>query len=89
MRAAIIAGMMAVGLLAGCGTSEGDRELPTDIGTRQDALPDCNGQDYVITYYEDPEHTIWRGEIICGCGFGDQSVLHGYRSAYFERVNHC
>ncbi|RKH25381.1 hypothetical protein D7Y13_24085 [Corallococcus praedator] len=85
MRAAIIAGLMAVGMLAGCGGTEGDVGGPPELETRTDELPVCGPSGYEITYYAEPERLTYVGTIMCDCGSG--IFAYGSRSPYFVRVS--
>ncbi|RYZ35406.1 MAG: hypothetical protein EOO71_35540 [Myxococcaceae bacterium] len=66
MRAAIIAGLMAVVGLAGCGGAEPIEEQDS-LSTREDALPFCGNQSYWIDYYSDATLSTWVGFMACDC----------------------
>ncbi|MCY1043250.1 hypothetical protein OV208_18175 [Corallococcus sp. bb12-1] len=66
MRKGIIGGLLAAGLLAGCGGIEEVREQP-QLGTREDELPFCEGFSFV-TYYSDATYSVEVGHGDCSCG---------------------
>jgi hypothetical protein len=78
--------LLAVGLLAGCGGVESTVDGQPSLETREDSLPACGWQQYLITYYAEPEHLTWVGEIVCECG-SSGSTLQGRQSSYPVRVN--
>ncbi|MCP3168189.1 hypothetical protein [Myxococcus qinghaiensis] len=65
MRKSIIGGVLAVGMLAGCGGVDAVDEAP--LGTREDALPFCEGFSFV-TYYSDATYSVQVGHGDCSCG---------------------
>ncbi|WP_163997436.1 hypothetical protein [Pyxidicoccus caerfyrddinensis] len=83
----IVGAMLCAGLVsAGCGGPEVDAEVSTEaeLESREDALPDCGGREYEITYYAEPEHLTYVGNIVCTCNSSGSQVF-GSRSPYFER----
>jgi hypothetical protein len=90
MKGFIASALMAVGLLAGCESAEAPVDAQPGLEAREDALPSCGSREYVITYYAEPEHLTWVGEIVCTCDVPG-SVLYGNQSQYPERVegNFC
>ncbi len=85
-RNLIGSGLLAVGmLLAGCGGAPVDEATQFDeLSTREDALPDCTGQDYSYEYYSDATKTTLVGERGCSCGawfrWGTTSSYYDYYS---------
>jgi hypothetical protein len=84
-RNLIGSGLLAVGmLLAGCGGTPVDETQVDDLGVREDAIPDCSGQDYEYTYYSDAAKTTVIGSRGCSCGvwgsWGRTSSYYDYYS---------
>jgi hypothetical protein len=83
MRNNLLGTLLAVGFMAlGCGGSDLDTSPHPEFATREDALPDCNGQNYENTYYSDAAHTSIVGSNGCSCGawyrWGRTSAFHEY-----------
>ncbi|MBL0692103.1 hypothetical protein [Comamonas sp. JC664] len=87
MRAGIMAGLLAVGLMTGCG---GVEEEATTSETEAQAVPcrDFTGRDYVITYYAEAAKLTKVGEFQCGCS-DPEAVLTGTRTLHYEKVYGC
>ncbi|HYO69711.1 MAG TPA: hypothetical protein VEU33_26905 [Archangium sp.] len=62
----IISGLLAMGLLAGCGGVV-DAEEPGQLATREDELPYCDGA-YTVIYHSDATYTTMVGHGDCSCG---------------------
>ncbi|MFY0568459.1 hypothetical protein ACN28E_32150 [Archangium lansingense] len=80
MKTYIVAGALAVGLLAGCGGVEEDgleTEQPS-LATREDRLI-CNTQ-YIVVYYSDATYTTEVGVEHCWCG--NTPTREGLRTSY-------
>ncbi|AKJ07197.1 Hypothetical protein AA314_08823 [Archangium gephyra] len=58
-------GLLAMGLLAGCGGVADAEEQP--FATREDELPYCDGA-YTVIYYSDASYTTAVGHADCSCG---------------------
>ncbi|MCY1043175.1 hypothetical protein OV208_17795 [Corallococcus sp. bb12-1] len=86
MRKTLIAGLMAVGMLAGCGGAEDFDGEAADLSTREDGLVRCPGnQASSITYYSGPDLRTIVGGYGCSCTTGASSF--GRRSDYVvERI---
>ncbi|MBN8466242.1 hypothetical protein JYJ95_06945 [Corallococcus exiguus] len=84
MRSTLIAGCLAAGLLAGCGGMDDAVNEQPEPETRVGALANCGGRSYIITFYADPQHITWVGEMTCACE-DPYAELIGFQSAYFER----
>jgi hypothetical protein len=79
----IIGGLLAVGLLAGCGGTEAGMEEQSNLDSRKDELPGCGNREYLIDFYSDPGLTNHVGARWCNCG--DTTASHyGGSSAYYE-----
>ncbi len=89
MRMDIVAGLLAVGLMTGCG---GLQEEPSaGLEAEAQALPSCRditGRDYVITYYAEPARVTEVGQLLCGCS-EPETVLYGTKTVYYEKVYGC
>ncbi|GMU03493.1 hypothetical protein KH5H1_76150 [Corallococcus caeni] len=66
MRKSLMGGLLAVGLLAGCGGVEDLGQEP-QLATREDELPYCEGFSFV-TYYSDATYSTQVGHGDCSCG---------------------
>ncbi|PTL79977.1 hypothetical protein [Vitiosangium sp. GDMCC 1.1324] len=66
MRKSIFGGLLAVGLLAGCGGVE-DVSEESQLSTRKDELPYCEGFSFV-RYYSDATYSVEVGHGDCSCG---------------------
>lgn len=67
MRANIVGGLLATGLLmAGCGGTEPTQE-ESSLNTRKDELPDCYNQEYERVFYSEPEMINEVGWWWCNC----------------------
>ncbi|NTX17103.1 hypothetical protein HUA74_23455 [Myxococcus sp. CA051A] len=66
MRKSIMGGLLAVGMLAGCGGVDNVGE-DSQLGTRADELPFCEGFSFV-TYYSDATYSVQVGHGDCSCG---------------------
>ncbi|NVJ13116.1 hypothetical protein [Myxococcus sp. AM010] len=88
MRKGIMAGLLAAGLLTGCGGIE--EEAAAGLDTEAQAIPcrDITGRDYVITYYAEPAKFTKVGELLCGCST-PETVLNGTKTYYYEKVYGC
>lgn len=75
--ALLVAGM----LLAGCGGATAEPVEPDNLGTSEDALPTCTGQNYEFTYYSDATRTTIVGERGCDCTY---YARWGITTAYFD-----
>ncbi|ADO73773.1 hypothetical protein [Stigmatella aurantiaca] len=61
--------LLAVGWLsAGCGGAELDVTEPSNLATREDALPACGGKTFFYDYYKDAALTQYSGSGWCNCG---------------------
>lgn len=81
----IAGALLSVGMMmTGCGGAGVETAEPTDLTSREDALPDCRGQDYEYTYYSDPGKTNVVGSRGCSCGawfrWGTTSSYYDYYS---------
>ncbi|PTL83056.1 hypothetical protein [Vitiosangium sp. GDMCC 1.1324] len=85
MRAKFMGGMVLMaGLLSvGCGGAVANVEEQSDLGTREDALPACGGQQYERIFYAEPEHITEIGTWLCFCG-DSSAYVYGRSSAYYE-----
>lgn len=61
--ALLVAGMV----LAGCGGTQAEPTEQDHLSTSEDALPNCTGQNYEITYYSDASKTTEVGVRGCDC----------------------
>ncbi|CAM4244098.1 MULTISPECIES: hypothetical protein [Myxococcus] len=88
MRTGIMVGLLAVGLMTGCGGIE--EEAAAGLETEAQAIPcrDITGRDYVITYYAEPAKVTKVGELLCGCST-PETVLNGTKTSYYEKVYGC
>ncbi|WP_426751947.1 hypothetical protein [Myxococcus sp. Y35] len=88
MRMGIMAGLLATGLMTGCGGVE--EEAAMGLETEAQAIPcrDFTGRDYVITYYAEPEKLTQVGQLQCGCS-EPETVLTGTKTLYYEKVYGC
>ncbi|RKG92190.1 hypothetical protein [Corallococcus terminator] len=81
MRKAIVAGLMAVGMLAGCGGAEDIDGEAADVAAREDGLVACpGGQAFSRAYYADQDLRTVVGGYGCDCTTGGFSF--GRRSMY-------
>ncbi|RYZ39554.1 MAG: hypothetical protein EOO71_19695 [Myxococcaceae bacterium] len=79
MRKAIVAGLMAVGMLAGCGGAEDFDGGAADVATREDGLVACpGGRAFSRTYYANSDLRTAVGGYGCDCTTGGFS--YGRRS---------
>ncbi|MCY1002353.1 hypothetical protein OWM54_34890 [Myxococcus sp. MISCRS1] len=88
MRAGIMAGLLAMGLMTGCGGVEDDVSVESE--TEAQAIPcrDITGRDYVITYYAEAAKLTKVGELQCGCSVPER-VLTGTQTVHYEKVYGC
>ena len=81
----VASALLAAGMLmAGCGGAGVEASEPADLTSREDALPDCTGQDYEYTYYSDPAKLNVVGGRGCSCGawfrWGTTTAYYDYYS---------
>ncbi|RKH38658.1 hypothetical protein [Corallococcus sicarius] len=81
MKKQLMAVLMGVGLLAGCGGVEADVDAPVDLATREDELPACGHQSYERVFYSEPEKINEVGWWICGCD-SNTAWVYGKTTAY-------
>ncbi|MFP2924030.1 hypothetical protein ACLESO_02195 [Pyxidicoccus sp. 3LG] len=89
MRAGILGGLLAVGLMMGCGGAV-EESTPEAGSTSEAAIPcrDITGRDYVITYYSDATKTTEVGKLECGCRV-PETVMTGTKTVYYQKVYGC
>ena len=64
----ITGGLLLAGLLlVGCGGPEMVEEPQAQLDSREDALPYCGNQTYLIDYYSDATYTKLVGSMSCSC----------------------
>lgn len=80
--------LLAMGLLAGgCGGVDAT-DAQTDLSTRKDALPSCDGLAFTRYWYSDPGLTNKVGEWRCYCGDNNAWVFGQWQSApYYQDFN--
>ncbi|RYZ34266.1 MAG: hypothetical protein EOO71_39550 [Myxococcaceae bacterium] len=87
MRVTIIAGLMAVGLLAGCGGVENAVDEQDTLATREDALPFCGNQEFDRVYYAEPARTTEVGGWRCICDVSSP-LQWGAKTGYYVDTQH-
>ncbi|NOK16516.1 hypothetical protein [Corallococcus carmarthensis] len=85
MRMAIMAGLMATGLLAGCGGTEVQPDEQQTLATREDALPACGGKAFSRFYYSEPEMINEVGGWECDCS-SSSAYVWGRTTAYHQDI---
>lgn len=84
MRVKLLGGMLLAGLFSvGCGGPVMEGEETSNLATRQDELPACNGQEYERDFYSEPEHINLVGSWICTCG-DSSAYIYGKTTSYYE-----
>ncbi|MCY1078773.1 hypothetical protein [Archangium lansingense] len=82
--------LLAVGLLsAGCGGVPLDETEPSQLSTREDALPACGGMAFFYDYYKDAALTQYAGSGWCDCGDSTMWLsgsMTRYKEVLFESV---
>lgn len=83
--------LLAVGLLsAGCGSVPQDESTEIgSLGTREDALPACNGSAFFYDYYKDAALTQYTGSGWCDCGDSTMWLsgsMSRYKDVLYESV---
>ncbi len=89
MRIGMIAGgLLAAGLLAtGCGGADATMDEPSNLATREDALPPCDGdRQYDHVTYSDATYTTVTGGWHCYCGEGSGWVYGNFAGPYYLEV---
>ncbi|NMO15149.1 hypothetical protein HPC49_05830 [Pyxidicoccus fallax] len=79
MRAAIIGGVLAVGMLTGCGPGVEDSDA-SELGAQEQEVTWCNASSYTIEYYAEPELINLVGTEVCSCF--SPKFRTGVRTAY-------
>ncbi|WP_164003070.1 hypothetical protein [Pyxidicoccus caerfyrddinensis] len=90
MRTAIVAKLMAVGLLTSCGGFESTMDEEDALGTREDAVESCSGTAYDRTFYAEPAMVTIVGSWSCRCrgNYYDVPIERmGRMSTYFRDIN--
>jgi hypothetical protein len=83
------AGMsLAMGLLVGCGgtVAEEATQESSNLATREDAIPDCQGETYYTMYFSDSTYTTQIGGRGCYCGSWNS---WGRTSTYTNYLTEC
>lgn len=81
---------LAMGLMVGCGGSVEDEATqepsPSNLQTREDAIPDCAGETYYTAYFSDATYSTQIGGRGCYCGSWS---VWGRTSAYSQYSTEC
>jgi hypothetical protein len=86
---AIIGALLAVGLLAaGCGGVDVPVEEQSNLGTRKDELPACNGEAFERVFYSDAALTNEVGWWYCYCGESTAYVYGQWQSAPYSQYTY-
>ncbi len=80
-------GLLAAGLLAaGCGGVDTTMDEPSNLATREDALPPCDGGYYDHLVYTDATYTTVKGGWHCHCGEYNGWVFGSFSGPYYQDV---